>query len=134
MSPLHPSGRYRVWTRWVWIGYWCILFLLTHVPVAGGVPTPIPYADKVYHFVLFFLLTWLGGRHVLRLGPRAPVTTLFVWGLVYICYAALDEWTQPLFGRIASQADWLSDIAGILTATVVLTLWRRRTSISTSTG
>lgn len=127
---LQPD-RDRVWARWVWIGYWCVLFVLTHTPIAGGVPAPIPHADKTYHIILFFLLTWLGGRHLLRLRPRAPVRTLLVWALVYVCYAAIDEWTQPLFGRTASPLDWLSDATGILTATAVLITRRRRLSVST---
>ena len=134
MSTSLQPGRYRVWTRWVWIGYWCVLFVLTHTPVEGGVPAPIPHADKAYHFILFFLLTWLGGQHVLRLRPRAPATAFLVWAVVYSCYAALDEWTQPLFGRIASPLDWVCDLTGIVAATVVLVLWRRRTSVSTATG
>jgi VanZ family protein len=118
----------------VWIGYWCVLFVLTHMPVPGSVPAPIPNADKAYHFILFFLLTWLGGRHVLCLRRRALVTTFLVWGVVYSCYAALDEWTQPVFGRNASFGDWVCDVTGIVAATVVLVLRRRRTSISSSAG
>ncbi len=134
MSTSLQPGRYRVWTRWAWIGYWCVLFVLTHTPVEGGVPAPIPHADKACHFILFFLLTWLGGRHVLRLRPRAPATTFLVWAAVYSCYAAADEWTQPLFGRNASLGDWVCDVTGIVGATVVLLLRRRRTSISASAG
>jgi VanZ family protein len=110
------------------------LIVLTHTPVDGPVVAPIPYADKAYHFTLFFVLTWLGGRHTLCLRPRAPASAFLVWAVVYVCYAALDEWTQPLFDRTASPIDWLSDLTGILAATVVL-VWRRRSaSISPSTG
>jgi VanZ family protein len=101
-----------------------------HMPVAGGATPAIPHVDKLLHFGLYFMLTWLGGRHLLAMGPRSPLATLIVWAVIYAAYAAADESLQPLVGRTMSFVDWLGDLAGIVASTVVLALkcHRRPTS------
>ena len=125
MSQPRQRGQQHPWSRRLWIGYWFALFAVMHTPVAGGPPTAIPHVDKLLHFGLYFLLTWLGGRHVLAMAPRSPMATLIVWAVVYAAYAAADESLQPFFGRTMSFVDWLGDLAGIAASTVVLALKHR---------
>ena len=107
------------------------MFAITHAP-GGSIPhTPIPHADKAYHFALFFLLAWLGGRWHLQRNQQLSVGALVLWALVYSVYAAVDEWTQPLVGRSCGWMDWVSDVAGVAAATVLLTRGLPRSSAGT---
>ena len=101
---------------WIWLGYWVALFVLTHTPTSGLPGPRIEHADKVIHFALYFLLTWLGNRAATST-PRA-VSVLFRWALAYAIFAALDEWSQTLVGRTPSLMDWFADLAGVTAATV----------------
>ena len=122
------SGRVR--SRWLWLGFWAVLFVLTHVPVAHTGTMGLRHADKVIHFVLYYLLTRLGGRHYLTAGSGVSVVGLFTWAVVYAAYAALDEWLQPFVGRTMSLGDWAADAAGIAVATVALAIRVRRSGLS----
>lgn len=120
--PSHPSPRLRLW-----IGYWLGLFVIMHVPMgAQGPPTVIP-VDKIVHVVLYFILVWLGGRYLLAKGG-VSMFTVIAWALVYAAYAALDEWLQPFVQRTMSLGDWMSDVAGIVAATIIIAVVRHRTA------
>ena len=126
ITPSHDEHkRRRIYALLWWIGFWIVLFAVTHRPFAGGVGLPIPGVDKVAHFVLYFVLTMLGGRY-LRAGGRAlDVRRLIVWACVYTAYGALDEWLQQFVDRTPSWGDWLADAAGVIMATVVIWLGGR---------
>lgn len=115
---------------WVWVFYWASIFAATHVPVPEGAPISIPGADKVVHFVLFGLLTYLGGLVWVRPNTRSQLRTAVLWACVYAVYGALDEWTQALVGRSTSIFDWLADFLGVLGGTALLLRRAARTKIS----
>jgi VanZ family protein len=93
--------------------YWLTMFTATHVP---RVPQPLPpgFTDKWQHYVAyaglgFLLAVWWRLRRPLTF--RAGVGLFAVTAL----YGALDELTQPWFGRDAELLDWRSDIIGAAT-------------------
>ena len=110
----------------VWIGYWIGLFVVMHRPLDSVGPLPFPWADKIIHFALYFLLAVLGAW-CLR-GARGDLTTrfLFGWAVVYAVYGALDEWLQAYAQRTASVGDWLADVCGIAAATAIAAVWQHR--------
>ncbi len=127
-------------SRWLWIGYWAGLFVVMHVPLGGGGTALLPHGDKIIHFGLYYVLTMLGGRHLLasrgrqraagfslRGYPRGlkPATRCLLWAAVYAVYAAADEWLQPFVGREMSLGDWIADVIGVASATLTITLRRR---------
>jgi hypothetical protein len=116
-SPI-PVRRPRLW--WIWVGYWCCLALVMHIPKLGSGGLSVKGGDKAIHFALYALLAWLGGRVYVARHGRLDRSVLLLWMLVYAAYGALDEWTQGFIGRNASLYDWLADAAGIVTATIVL--------------
>ncbi|RME36833.1 MAG: hypothetical protein D6788_10790 [Planctomycetota bacterium] len=105
--------------RRFWIGYWVLLFLITHVPVPAQAGLPLRGGDKVIHFVGYALLAYLGGRACGSENAKRRRRVLIAWAGVYLAYGALDEWLQSFVGRTASAGDWLADAAGV----VLCTLW-----------
>jgi len=105
--------------RRLWIGYWLLLFALTHVPISRASAARVKHADKAVHFVLFFGLTWLGARAVARRPTGSlPIGTLTAWAAVYLLYAAADEWLQGFVRRTPNVLDWIADASGVVLATV----------------
>jgi len=115
--------------RWIFLAYWLLMFIGTHIPRLEGVDTSvfrIPHADKVMHFCMFAgwmcLSWWLlrppGGRP----SRRALAGALLAGAL----YAAFDELTQSLVGRDTSLGDFFADIAGMLAALWLLEARHRR--------
>jgi hypothetical protein len=131
-SAVHPLGRRR--RRLVlWVSYWAGLFVLTHTPVVGGGRFHFDYADKLAHFVLYFVLTLVGSYY---LGTRRPLSsaTILLWSGIFAVYGMLDEWLQQFVGRSMTLSDWLADAGGIAVATVWL-VWRsRRAKLSEQAG
>ncbi|MGB2987347.1 MAG: VanZ family protein [Phycisphaerae bacterium] len=117
---LHRQPRQTIRSPWLWIGYWIGLFIATHVPLAGRGLVTVEHGDKLIHFAVYFLLTWLGGRHLLATGRHRAFSTLLIWAAIYALYAAVDEWLQSFVGRTMSLHDWLADLAGIVAASFVL--------------
>jgi VanZ family protein len=100
--------------------YWVALLVATHVP---PVPPPIVlrHGDKWLHFTAFALLaalfawTWsLRGSF----GWRQALAALAILAL----YGAIDEITQPYFGRYGHVADWYADLLGSVTGLVAFLL------------
>lgn len=115
-----PSRRVRTV---IWITYWFILFILTHMPVMRTVSLP-QFSDKVVHFVMFFLLAFIGGWRY-RTKPMAGLRGLFLWTVIYIAYAGFDEWLQQFVGRSTSLNDFWANLAGIVVATLTLLTFHR---------
>lgn len=111
--------------RWVWIGYWMGMFALTHVPAPMHVPSVPAGSDKAVHFALFGGLAWLGIRYRLAVDLKPRLAAWIAWAGVYVIYAALDEWLQRFVHRTPSLYDWLADVAGVATATLLLYLKHR---------
>lgn len=111
---IRPIRRRRALV--VWIVYWCVLFVVTHIPPPRvGVRIPRG-SDKVAHFVLYLGLSVLGG-YAIRAARTSPIRRLIGWAIVYLVYAGLDEWLQSFVGRHMSLYDWLADAAGVLAGT-----------------
>ncbi len=105
--------------RVLWLAYWVGMAAAMHAPVPGRMHLPVAGGDKILHCLMYFLLTMLGAR-VLMLRGGLTNRRLAMWGAVYLAYAALDEFTQPLTGRTASVNDWLADATGIVLASSIL--------------
>lgn len=106
------------WLWWAWPGYWVCLFVLTHLPRLGTPRSTPRHFDKLVHAGLFLGLTLIG--HYARSRYRS-VTRLSVvgWSILYVAYAALDEWLQGFVGRTPDVWDWVADSTGV----VIATLW-----------
>lgn len=112
-----------------WLGYWLVLFVLNHRPLRR-----IPYlahgSDKVAHFVMYLVLALLGGRYLRSTGRRLTWRLLSLWALVYIAFAAIDEWLQQFVGRTTSVGDWQADVLGVCIGTLWLAMRKPSATVS----
>ena len=110
------------WIVWAATGvFWTICVWLTHVAVLPPLPPPIPVYDKARHFLGYGALA---GAWYLSYWVWKPQSTR-IWLAVLVTsavYGALDELTQPPFGRTCDFYDWLADMGGTATAIVAMTL------------
>jgi VanZ family protein len=107
--------------------YWLLLAVATHLPKVPQ-PMELEVSDKWQHYVAYcglaFLMTfWLAAR-------RAPSWFALLCVLAAaMAYGALDEVTQPLFGRDAElldfRADTLGAASGIMLYLLAGWLWRK---------
>lgn len=92
--------------------YVSLLVFSTHSPYAGKVASGATFSDKTLHFVAYAVLSFLAlaalDSH--RRGAWKKVVKLFV---VLAIFGALDELTQPPFGRTADWLDWYADLCGL---------------------
>ncbi len=127
----------RFWAV-VAIGYWVALMVATHVP-SDLAPAHTGSWDKVAHFAGFALLGLFCGvawRLTFKsFGLREAVAILLALSI----YAALDECTQPWFGRNCDPIDWACDMAGATVGLIaafvtiaVVTFFRRTPRIPTT--
>lgn len=85
-------------------------FVTTHLPASTETAPPID--DKLLHFLGFMLLgglvSWRNkrGLHGLAWSSIPPAY------IALVVYAAIDELTQPPFGRDCEFYDWLADCGG----------------------
>ena len=122
-----PLRRHPRLVLAVWVVYWCLLFIATHVPMPEG-PHLIRHADKIEHVVAYFILALLGGWSISvrkelaggAPGATAPRRALWCWALVYVLYGIVDELLQSLVGRSMTLGDWLADVFGVTSATLLL--------------
>ncbi len=97
--------------------YLCLWGVATHWP-KPHVPE-VPGGDKTLHFVGFFISGWLLQMLLPnRLWPRGMGV------LALTVFAAVDELTQPWFGRSCDAFDVLADTAGVIVATAVVAATR----------
>jgi VanZ family protein len=107
---------HRIALLTVFILYWLGLFVLTHLPELP-IDTAARYNDKVAHtvsYAVLMVLALVGSRH--RQATTARLITM--WLPILAAYAAVDELSQPIFGRSCQLTDWLADLAGLVTATL----------------
>lgn len=106
--------------------YAAILVSATHYPKPQDLLGANPPSDKLLHLIAYGLLGVVTAAAAsVRGGWNGSRLTLCV--LVLAVFAALDEVTQPLFGRAVEFADWVADLAGLaigVAAVVVWTRWR----------
>lgn len=102
--------------------YWIGIFTLTHTPhIERFRPERwhFKHEDRVVHYLLYAGWAWCW--RALLLATRGRVTRPDLAWIVAggAAYGVFDELTQPLVGRTAELADWLCDLAGLLTVAVV---------------
>jgi VanZ family protein len=119
----------RLW-QVVLVCYWLTLVVSTHIP--PRFPTlPAHGADKLAHLGAYAVLAGLvalnlqlAGGHVTRRHFR------WLW-IAVVLFGAVDELTQPAFGRYASWVDWFADGLGAALGLMLfawLRTWRRASS------
>ena len=119
------SKSWEQWYRRALPAYWVFLFCVMHFPFPV-LPVPIPGDDKLLHFVAFGLLAFLFWRFAESF--ERPLSARFVW-IAFVSlatYACADEYLQQFVNRGTSLADWVADVAGIVTTLISLELYRRR--------
>ena len=135
-NPTSTTAAGNRYARWALGAYWPLLFTSTHVPNLH-----VPLNDRfnwitfAAHFSCYAMLTVLLVRGFVapsRLGQSLP-TVGKILALV-AAYGAMDEITQPLFGRFADLRDWFCDVGGAICAValvaIVDALWARRKSMT----
>jgi VanZ family protein len=98
---------------------WMAAFAATHVP--GEHIPATPGGPAVMHLLGYFVLTVLFtatlSAHRVRRARRVLLASI-----VMPVYGALDEWTQSFVGRDADVVDCLVDVAGAITAMILVEL------------
>ena len=122
MVPAPPAIRWSL--RIITATFWIICVILTHLPAP---PEFLPAAehDKIRHYLGFGLLAGILYLTIAAARPlHSPPTILRSIAirvmLILMIYAAVDEVTQPPFGRTCDLLDWTADIAGAATAVIIL--------------
>lgn len=115
MSEQPPVSRaLRIYRRVVTVGlvlYWLMMMTATHVPdVPKEFDTGV--GDKTEHKVAYCLFGL--GLGVVWSAWRGPLRWPVAIGLLGIAalYGAIDENTQPFFGRDCDLYDWFADLQG----------------------
>ena len=116
--------------------YTCLLVYATHHPRPGELIGPKAPGDKTLHVVAY---TLLGGVVAAAVASRGRWTWRSAAALLVALalFAAVDEITQPLFGRFADILDWAFDELGLVVgigAVTVATLLRRQSLTRRSDG
>ncbi len=122
-------NTFRAVTRWVPLALWvAFIFVMSSIPDLPGEYRHLPpHADKVVHFIEYFVLAILlyrGIRGDESDGMRGVLIALVLLG---VGIAGLDELYQSIVpGRDSSIADLASDVGGIVAgAYVVFSRWKR---------
>jgi VanZ family protein len=126
IDPQALLSRYRKPLLVMLVVVWAAALTLTHLP-----PRDVPdlgVSDKTEHVVGF---AGLGGMFIVTMTAMGlPFRKRILATLVVLpLYAAIDEWTQPWFGRSCDIHDWLADCCGtaaaIVTWELIHALWSR---------
>lgn len=116
--------------RWSLLGYWVFIFGLTHWP---GLDDLVPeakffrHSDKIAHFCVYagWMVVWWWTLGLT--GRKTPDRRIIAWLIAGgAAYAMLDEMSQAIVVRDPDLFDWLADLAGLLSATLLLRHWHRR--------
>ena len=102
--------------------YWPMMFLSTHIRQLPNIVSQVPLSDKVFHFFMYFILSfllWFTINPNKRVSWRKPLVWLILAGIVW--YGAIDEWLQSYVGRHADVWDFVADICGAVTGLLILT-------------
>jgi len=96
------------------IAYTVVLVTATHYPKPGDVLDLLPAtpSDKALHFIAYGILATLVGS-TLIVAERWTARSLATMVVCLAAFAAVDEATQPLFGRYADVLDWGYDCIGM---------------------
>ncbi len=112
----------RLW-QFVLAGFWLALVVSTHVPHVPGLASR--GMDKLAHVAAYTVLTALMALN-LQLAGGHLTWPHFRWlWIAVVLFGAVDELTQPAFGREASWLDWLADAVGAALGLILFALVRR---------
>lgn len=95
--------------------YFLLLFTATHLPPRDMPNTHVN--DKIEHFTAYFLLCVLL-QVCVGLFRRRLIWVATIWFCV-MCWGAVDEISQPPFGRDCDIHDWYADSAGATAASLI---------------
>lgn len=102
-----------------------LIFIVTCLITTNSIPS-LPEGlqwDKIAHFGMFFLLSAVIMYDYYRMHNKSPSRTRWIfWGLIVpVFYGGLIELLQKYFfyPRNAEWGDWIADIVGALTATLL---------------
>ena len=105
--------RKRIKILWV-LSILFITYLTLFFKSESYSPPTFEHLDKVAHFSMFFVLSLLGGIHIIK----TRYNKFFVWQMLnFISVSVLGgliEFIQPYFGRDCSAADFYANSAGAL--------------------
>jgi VanZ family protein len=115
-----------------WLSAWLPVLLLetlvlflssrSHLPLPGT----IPHLDKAAHFTEYALLGWLLRRALVMTLPGRRGATGIAIALVAFLGAGDELFQGTVPGRDSSPRDWLGDLLGGATGSVVAWFWERR--------
>ena len=103
--------------------------------LSGGNPPqvapPIPYVDKLQHFVAYALLGVLLARALAKNVAPATRAPLVAAALIAAAYGVTDEIHQSFTpGRFVEVADAVADAAGGFAGAFAWAAWMRRRSVA----
>jgi VanZ family protein len=118
------------------VAYVGVLVYATHHPAPQKLLGPTPPSDTLLHLMAY---TALGGLVAAAMAARGgwSVRSGVAIFVPLALFAALDEVTQPLFGRWAERLDWAFDGIGLIigiAAVTALAVWRQRTRATPPDG
>lgn len=117
-------SRRRLLVLFALLLYWPAIFIATHIPRFPEWAMQVPVSDKTMHFVAYFLLAFLFW-YVINPNRKVNWRKPAVWWvlLVMALYGMIDEWLQMYVGRSADVRDFIADMAGVITALILLTIF-----------
>jgi VanZ family protein len=92
--------------------YTGLLVFATHYPKPEQFLGPNPPSDKTLHFLAYGALGLLAAA-LLAVSGRWTPRRVAVLAAGLAAFAAIDEATQPWFGRSAEPLDWVYDLIGL---------------------
>lgn len=99
-----------------------IIFYVSSIPSPSGTAGPPDYFSYVYHFFAFF---WLAMFLCFAIVQEEPDRKYLIFFVIFIAvfYAITDEYHQMfVLGRSGNIPDLLTDLSGILTASLIYIL------------
>lgn len=88
-----------------------VILFLSSQPRLGG-PLPLPYLDKVAHFLEYAALGGLLFRALRLSGGRPMQSALATWGLIWMLGLGDEGLQSRIPERHSAIEDWLADICG----------------------
>jgi hypothetical protein len=103
--------------------YWSALIVAAHIPIPMLV-RKAGVSDKGLHFIAYLILTFLLW-YAIRPNEKVKWHTFTAWLVLFIVtgYGAVDEVVQRFVGRTCDIMDIAANIAGILTALVIFSVF-----------
>ena len=109
------TRRHRRIVQACCVTFWIAAMIATHIP-AGRLPH-MSVSDKFLHAACYFVLAAMFWLTLWAYEVGRPSRIAYVF-FAASAYAAIDEMTQPLVGRVDSLGDWAADAFGAAVALV----------------